>query len=275
MVAMSVPIHIIIASHNAAGELPTCLAHLDRQSVPISSLTVVDSGSTAADYLGPLAERADLRLIRVDNVGYGRANNIGYEAIGRPAGLVVFLNPDTFLPPDYLAQAVAVLRENPGAAVVSGLLLAYDLERLQPTGRIDSAGIARKWYGRWYDRGQGEVDRGQFGLIEPLAAVCGALLCCRGEALKELGETVFDPDFFLYKEDIDLALRLRAAGWTLLYDPRLVAYHGRGWKKKRGDMPRPLRLMAAENEVRLYRKHPSAYLLWALAKLYAVRWLRL
>ncbi len=271
-------IHVIVVCHNAAVELPICLSHLERQSVPINSLLVVDCGSSERGYLqrlDNLTSRPGWGLLLTENIGYGPGNNLAYNSLGRPDGMVVFLNPDTFLPPDYLAQAVAVLKENPGAAVVSGMLLGFDPLENRATGRIDSTGIFRRWYGRWYDRGQGEVESGQYSLIEALPAVCGALLCCRGKVLQEMVEPVFDPDFFLYKEDIELSLRLRAAGWQLLYDPRLVAWHCRGWRKNRRQVPRRLKLLAATNEVLLYRKHPSGYLLWALLKLLAVRCLRL
>jgi GT2 family glycosyltransferase len=267
-------IQVIVVTHNSSAELPTCLAHLERQSVPLDSLTVVDSGSAERSYLEQLPHRSRTKLILAENIGYGRGNNLGYQAIAPAGGMVVFLNPDTFLPPDYLAQALAVMQENPNAAVISGKLLGFDPARMAPTGTIDSTGIFRNWYGRWYDRGQGEPDRGQYPLIELVPAVCGALLCCRAEALEQLPGEVFDPDFFLYKEDLELSLRLRAAGWQLIYDPRLVAYHCRGWKKQRREIPYHLRLTAARNELLLYRKHPSPYIGWAWLKASIVRWLR-
>ena len=84
-----------------------------------------------------------------------------------------------------------------------------------------------------------------------------------------------DPAFFLYKEDIELCLRLRAAGWHLLYQPALRALHCRGWQSERQAVPWSLRLTAAANEIRLYCRHPSPYLLWALAKYALVRWLHI
>jgi N-acetylglucosaminyl-diphospho-decaprenol L-rhamnosyltransferase len=267
-------IHVIVVTHNSSGELPTCLAHLDRQSIPVDSLTVVDSGSSERSYLEQLPRRSRTELILAENIGYGRGNNLGYQAIAPAGGMVVFLNPDTFLPPDYLAQALAVMQENPTAAVISGKLLGFDPATMAPTGTIDSTGIFRSWYGRWYDRGQGEPDRGQYQLNEPVPAVCGALFCCRAKALEQLPGQIFDPDFFLYKEDIELSLRLRAAGWQVIYAPRLVAYHCRGWKKQRREIPYHLRLTAAENELLLYQKHPSPYICWAWLKAFIVRWLR-
>ncbi len=269
---MAIPIYVIIVTHNSAEELKICLAHLEKQTVPIKGVAIVDSGSTDSHFLEAIHPLPWMKIIKTDNVGFSQANNIGFkEIIADLEGMVVFMNPDTFLPPDYMAQAVNVLYENPDAAMVSGKLLGYDLKNMKPSGVIDSTGIFRQWYGRWYDRGQGRKDRGQYDLITTPPALCGALMCCRLRALHQFKGNVFDPDFFLYKEDIELCLRLRASGWTLVYDPRLIAHHCRGWAGDRRKMSYKLRLMAARNEVLLYRKHPAPAMAWALLKLFLVQ----
>lgn len=273
---MAAPIYVIIVTHDSAAVLDTCLSHLEKQTIAAQEVIVVDSGSSDKGYLEKIAKYPGLRLITTDNIGYGRANNLGFEQLRMvPDGMAIFCNPDTFLPPDFLAQALVVLRENPGAGAISGKLLGFNPLAVKPTGRIDSAGIYRSWFGRWFDRGQGKKDVGQFDLIASPPALCGALLCCRIRALHSLGEPVFDPDFFLYKEDIELCLRLKKKGWSLIYDPRLIAYHCRGWSEQRQNVSYRLRLTAAESEVLLYRKHPGPHILWAWLKYIAVRFLRL
>lgn len=269
---MAIPVYVVIVTHNSAEELDICLAHLEKQMVPIKGLIIVDSGSDVPPSLDSISPLPGIKIIKTDNVGYSKANNIGFKQIvADEDGMVVFMNPDTFLPPDYFAQAVHVLNENPGAAVVSGKLLGFDLKAMKPSGKIDSTGIFRSWYGRWHDRGQGQKDQGQYDLITSPTAICGALMCCRIKALNPFKGDVFDTDFFLYKEDIELCLRLRKAGWTLVYDPRLIAYHCRGWARNRLRINRELRLLSARNEVMLYRKHPGPAMAWALLKLFVVK----
>lgn len=273
---MSIPVHIVIVTHNSAGVIDICLGHIEKQTAPIKSVVIVDSGSDDSAYLdGNRNHPRGIKVIKTGNIGFSRANNLGFREVAADReGLVVFMNPDTFLPPDYISQAVQVMHENPGVAVVSGKLLGFDIKTMKPTGKIDSAGIFRKWYGRWYDRGQGEQDKGQFSLIENLPAACGALICCRIKALEYFSGKVFDPDFFLYKEDIEFGIRLRETGGKLIYDPRLFAYHCRGWGQ-RAKIGYDLRLAAAKSEVLLYRKHPGPYIIWAYLKLLLVRVFRL
>lgn len=100
-------------------------------------------------------------------------------------------------------------------------------------------------------------------------------MCCRLEALARFADTgVFDERFFLYKEDIELSLRLRKNGWKLLYQPRVRAFHCRGWQRQRSDVPYTARLLAAKSEILLYLRHPSPYMLWAIGKYLLVRLFR-
>jgi GT2 family glycosyltransferase len=149
-------------------------------------------------------------------------------------------------------------------------LAGYDSDLDLPTGRLDSTGIFRRWYGKWYDRGQGQPDGANYRSAQTVPALCGAFLFCRRRALEPELPQLFDENFFLYKEDIDLCLRLRRRGWQCRYEPALAVFHCRGWSADRKQMSRGLRLMAARNEVRLTVKHRSPYIAWALAKLLLV-----
>ncbi len=270
MLFMDVSIHIVIVTHNSSEVLPCCLEHLAKQNIPLASLIIVDSGSTDISYLTTLNEKEEFKLILTDNIGFAKANNLGLKEISAQSGVVLFLNPDTFLTEGFILQAIEVLNENSGAAIVSGKLLGFDVKKRKKTGKIDSTGIYRKWYGRWYDRGKGEDESERYNQPDKIPAVCGALMVCRIDALLRYNGEVFDSDFFLYKEDIELSLRLRRDGWDLVYDPRLVAYHCRGWENKRTNIPFELRIMAAKNEVLLYQKHPSPFIIWALLKYFLV-----
>ena len=211
-------------------------------------------------------------LVEEENIGFAKANNQGYARRASGTDFVFFLNPDAFPAPRFIEQAVKFLQSSPKVAIVSGKLLWFDVAKNRETNLFDSSGIFRAWYGRWYDRGQGQPDRGQYERLEEVPAVCGAAMFCRCAALAASNPvSVFDPDFFLYKEDIELCLRLRQDGWSILYLPELIVHHGRGWACNRGDVPLKLRQTAAMSELLLYKKHPSPYMLWAIFKFLLVR----
>jgi GT2 family glycosyltransferase len=272
---MSPKVAAIVVTHNSEDVIEQCLQCLIAQKFPLDTILVVDSGSADISSLEALQQSYPINLLCTDNIGFARANNLGYEKLGHDIEYVVFVNPDLFVAADCVRKGVQLCTEDDSVAMVSGRLLGYDLQKGTASGRIDSTGILRTWYGRWYDRGQGELDHGQYGTRQMMPALCGALLFCRKSAFENQGTSVFDPDFFLYKEDIELGLRMRKAGWNLLYAPEITAFHCRGWNDDREAMPIKLRLLAAKSEVLLYKKHSSPYMLWALLKYFLVAVLHL
>ncbi len=267
---MSPKVAAIVVSHNSEPTLERCLQGLTAQDYSLDTIVLVDSGSADQEYLRRLEKKYSFQLQLKENIGFAKANNLGFEKILSNTRFVLFVNPDLFLPPDFVSKALTICDNDSAIGIVSGKLFGYDLKHDKPSGRIDSTGILRKWYGRWYDRGQGETDTQQYDRPESMPALCGALLFCRYQALHSLAGSVFDPDFFLYKEDIELSLRMRKFGWKLLYHPELSAYHCRGWNNERAEMAYKLRKIAAQSEILLYKKHPSPYILWALFKYFLV-----
>lgn len=266
---MSKDVTVIIVTHNSEDYLGECLAKLRSQSHPPAEVVIADSGSENKEYLERFRANEEVKLVYCGDVGFSRANNQGFAERESSSEFVIFLNPDTFLSPDFIRGAIEKMGRLPHVGVLSGRLMGYDLKRRKGTGKLDSTGVFRKPYGRWYDRGQNENDFSQYFLEEEVPALCGALLFCRQEALACFEDNIFDPDFFLYKEDIELSLRLRKNSWKLLYSPELKAYHCRGWSN-RAEIPYLQRKMAAESEILLYKKHPSPYILWALLKYFLV-----
>jgi GT2 family glycosyltransferase len=273
-------IAVIIVTHNSQDVLPHCLEALSQQSIQ-ADIIVVDSGSQDTSYLNNYQQINNITVLFDKNIGFSRANNRGYQVVSQAAEFVLFLNPDAFLTKDTLQQAHAFLQENKKVGCVSGRLLGFDNANRRPTGLLDSTGIFRKWYGRWYDRSQGEQDTGQYLVQEEAPALCGAFLFCRQTMLKQLScgknneNIIFSPDFFLYKEDIELCLRMRKSGWRLVYQPAIQVYHCRGWQKDRKQVSYQQRLAAAQSELILYNRHPSLYITWALFKYVLVRWFKI
>ncbi len=273
-------ITVIIVTHNSQDVLPRCLEALSQQSIQ-SDIILVDSGSQDTSYLSNYQKSKDITVILDENIGFSRANNKGYQTVSQATEFVLFLNPDAFLTENALQQAQAFLQENKQVGCVGGRLLGFDNKNKRPTSLLDSTGVFRKWYGRWYDRSQGEQDTEQYLMQEDVPALCGAFLFCRQALLTDLSSgsnninEIFDPDFFLYKEDIEFCLRMRKLGWRLVYQPAIQVYHCRGWQKNRKQIAYQQRLTAAQSELILYKKHPSLYIIWALYKYLLVRWLKI
>lgn len=249
---------VVFVTHNSEKFMPKAMECLQKQTLPATRIVIVDSGSTNTDYLKVYEKYPEVVIhLASGDIGFCKGNNLGMGFIHPESEFVLFLNPDAFLNPYFIEQAVEVMQrsQNKRVAMLTGVLLGYDIACDKPTGKYDSTGIFRTWYGQWYDRAQAMPQHpADYQKHEHIPAICGALMFCRKKALDEIllrSAEVFDSNFYMYKEDIDLSVRLRKKGWKLLFAPEIIAYHCRGWKRDRKQMPRLLRLCSAKNEFRI------------------------
>jgi GT2 family glycosyltransferase len=267
---------VVIVSYNHGRTLVQTVDALLAQTRPASRVIVVDNGSADTSWAQRWSDRPEVTVMLENrNLGFTGGNNLGWQRLAPKDGFVLFLNPDVLLPSDLLARLLALMNEPRARSfgAVGVRLLGYDFEGNRPTGRIDSTGIFPRWYGAWRDRRDGSPPAGD--VLEAVPALCGAFLFCRVAALRAIqfpDETVFDGRYFTYKEDIELSLRLRSAGWSLGTWHGAEAWHGRGWNQNRAQMPRASRLLSARNEVRLHARHAPWRLPYSLAKWAYVRW---
>lgn len=274
---------IIIVTFNSQKHLAKNLECIHLQAYPVTKIIIVDTGSDDPSYLVPYQQQSNIEVVFAEKFsGFCKGNNIGITKLPENCDYVFFLNPDAFISPSFVRFAIAFLQSqgNQQYGAVSGTVLGYNMEAGQPNGAYDTTGVFRKWYGRWYDRGQGEAyNPGLFLVQEDLDAICGAVFFCRKKALDSAilrDNEVFDSSFYMYKEDIDLSLRLRRKGWKLAFLPQLTAHHCRGWQRNRSQMPRKMRLCSAKNElkVQLQLKAPIP-IAYSLCKYAAVKWLNM
>lgn len=227
-------VSVIVPCYNAMKYLPECLASLAGLDYPHLELLLIDDCSTdgSADFVEKNFPR--FKLVRhLKNQGFATTVD---EGIWLTTGKYVFLvNTDTVHNPEYLRIVVARMEESPELAAIAGKVGKYDFERHRPLSVIDSVGLVMLKNRRVLDLGQGEEDRGQFERAGTVFGVSGQNPLYRRQALEEVAipvagrerPEIFDRDLFMYKEDVDLAWRLRLAGWRAWYEPRARAWHGR------------------------------------------------
>jgi hypothetical protein len=207
---------VVIPNYNGGRFLDGCLGSLARQTVRPREVVIVDNGSQDGS-LELLAERhPDVRVLALGrNTGFAAAANRGIAAVETPA--VALLNPDVVLADDWLERMTAALDGAPSAASVACKMVDMgDTRRLYDTGDfLRRDGVAEQ-------RGRYLADDGAFDAPGEVWGACAGAAVYRRAAVLDLGG--FDERFFLYLEDVDLALRLRMAGWTCRYEP-VVALH--------------------------------------------------
>ena len=180
-----------------------------------ANVVVVDNGSED-DSVAMLRERfPEVELIALEqNIGFGRALNLAVERV--PGDPVIFLNNDVECEPGFLDSLLARLED--GVSSVAAVLVQRDAPQL-----IDSAGVmVERDTLMAFDYLHGEsIDR-LASAPAPLGPTGGAALI-RHDAFTSVGG--FDERIFVYYEDVNLALRMRAAGHRCVLAPQARALH--------------------------------------------------
>ena len=215
-------VSIIIVTRNSAATLRACLASIHSQSYPSYEIILVDNGSMD-DTLSLVNPQTVMLITNSNNLGFAKANNQALEIAG--GEFVLFLNSDATIEPGYLSLLIPHLNADSRLGAAAGKLLRSPVDN-PPV--IDSAGLVMEhWRLLPRDRGEGDIDRGQYDRMTYVFGVPGACALYRQSALHTiaLGQEVMDEDFFAYYEDVDLAWRVRQRNMLTLYVPQAVAYH--------------------------------------------------
>jgi GT2 family glycosyltransferase len=231
--AAQLAVSVVVVTWNSARVLPAAISALVATVPPPAQLIIVDNASVDSSLStierATAGARFPVTIIRnAENRGFAAAANQGIEA--SDSEFVFLHNPDLRLRPDTLRELADALQTAPDdVAAAGGKLLRATGDDLAPTDIVDSTGIRMTRDGRHLDRGGGEPDRGQWDKPGEVFGVTGAAVLFRRSALLDArvdGE-VFDEDFFAYREDADLAWRLRGFGYRAIYVPSALAWHRR------------------------------------------------
>jgi len=255
-----IDVSIIVVSHNDERDLALSVGSaMAQRGVAVETLVVdnlsSDQSRAIVQRMGPRA-----RLLALPaNIGFAGAMNRGIaETTGR---YVLALNPDCRLEPDFAATLAARLERSPGVGSASGRIFRAEGESLAATTVLDSAGIYRTITGRHFDRGSSRAADGMFLAEEEIFGTSGAAGFYRREALEsaKISTGYFDSDFFLYREDADLAWRLQNLGWKCLYVPKALAYHRRrNLPERRARMSPEVNMHSVKNRFLLRINNQSA-----------------
>ena len=237
---MSAELSIIIVNWNGGELLSRTVESVVAAPPSVGYEVVVVDNASSDDSLARLRTGAAaaalgdrLRVFEnAENLGFGRANNQAFPQTQGP--LVLLLNPDTEVTAGSIDRLIATVRsgERVGAAGpkllnVDGsvqvsvwrnppatwelLLTGFQIHKLMPRGVRGGLFLAEHFdYAR----------RRAVGMLS------GAAMLVRREVIEEVGG--FDERFHMYGEDNEWCLRIKRAGWRLMFEPEAVVMHHGG-----------------------------------------------
>jgi N-acetylglucosaminyl-diphospho-decaprenol L-rhamnosyltransferase len=233
--AGKLPLRVVVVTYSPGVALDGFLESLDAATERPVEVVLADNGSTDGAPERAVARHPHVRLLPTGgNVGYGAAANAGLA--GLASGYAIVANPDLRFEPGSIDALLEVAGRWPRAATVGPAIRtpdgdlypsARDLPRLS-TGAghalLGWAWPSNPWTARY--RREREAPRER-----PAGWLSGSCLLVDLEAFWSVGG--FDPGYFMYFEDVDLAARLSRAGWLHVYAPSAVVVHEGGHATRR------------------------------------------
>jgi GT2 family glycosyltransferase len=236
-------ISVHLVTWNGAKYIPFLFASLRGQFFREFHLVVFDNGSTDGTVAAIEHELQQGPLLTYtftkgeSNSGFAPAHNRLLQA--STAEYVLLLNQDMLLEPEYVLRLKQCMDGHADAGIISGRLMRWQFGQEANNGRtdvIDSLGlrvfrnrrVTELHTGERWSSVQPQLSYTPDGLVE-VFGVSGAAPMLRRIAAMDvaLDGQVFDESYFSYKEDVDLAWRMRSAGWNAYLVPDAVVFHDR------------------------------------------------
>ncbi len=235
-------ISVVIVNYKVKDFLLQCLHSIEESSEGVEVETIVvdnNSQDGSIEYLSPLFP--NIRFIALqENLGFSKANNIGIaQAKGK---YILILNPDTILETKTLKKMFDYMEnyQELGAAGCKVLnpdgTFQYSCRRGFPTPWSSFCklfGLQKLFPKSKFFASYNQTFRNENETYY-IDAVMGAFMFCRAEALKQANG--FDPDFFMYGEDLDLCYRINKNGWKIAYFHETTIVHYKGESTRRSEI---------------------------------------
>jgi len=248
-------VYILIINWNGYNDTIECIDSLKKITYSNHVTVIIDNGSIndydrLKEYCPP-----ETIIIRSDkNLGFSGGSNLGIGyCMEHNADFILSINNDTVVEPDFLEKLVAISNED-NIAIVAPKILYYDYRNIvwSKGGKISKIGSTG------YPRGSGRVSS-KFKDNKRVIFVSGCCMLMRTKALKDIG--LFDNNYFLYMEDIDLCRRTINKGYAIICVQDSVIYHKVNSSTKRETPFWPIYYITRNRLYFAQKYHPEILLL--------------
>jgi GT2 family glycosyltransferase len=211
-------ITVVIVNYNGGEMICQCLTALMQQRFRDFVTVVVDNNSTDSSLESIRKKFGQIAVLPLaENLGFAGGVNHALREVNL-GEWVALLNPDAFPAIDWLENLLASARRNPQFAAFGSRMYSDENQH-----RLDGIGDVYHVSGLPWRKAHGCQNSAKYDNEHEIFAPCAAAALYRADALQAVG--LFDEDYFLYVEDVDLGFRLRLAGLRSLYVPNAGIQH--------------------------------------------------
>ncbi|MFA5276245.1 MAG: glycosyltransferase family 2 protein [Candidatus Omnitrophota bacterium] len=209
-------VSVITVNYNGRDFLKDCFSSLLALEYPPDRLEIimVDNGSKDGSIAYMKKYFPKVILLKNSENNYTKSNNLGIKHAG--GEYIVFINNDVRVDKRWLIHLVRFAQKSPRVGVVGSKILSMD-SRLETVGHREDPNFY------WGNIGWASRDQGRHDNIKEVPSICGCSVLYKKECLKNIG--LFDEDFNMYLEDVDMAIRCKKRGWKLAVCTKSIIYH--------------------------------------------------
>ncbi len=213
----AVQVSVIIPNWNGLRFVGMCLDSLKQSTFASHEVIVVDNGSSDGSRELIESDYPWVRLVKLpENLGFATACNRGIEA--SKGKYICLLNNDIEVEPDWIEKLYEGMERHPECGMGTTKMMFLD----QRDTFYNTGDLFHAWSSGG-GRGQGEKDVGQYDEEEYVFGACAGAGIYRRELFDTVG--LFDEDFFIFAEDVDLNMRSQLRGFEAVYLPEAKVYH--------------------------------------------------
>jgi GT2 family glycosyltransferase len=210
-------VYIVVLNYNGVSWLKACLTSLLATTYSNFKVLLVDNASADGSVDFVLTAFPQVQIIQNDhNLGFSEGNNVGIElALTAGADYVVLLNPDTKVPPNWLAKLIEIGEAESAIGILGPVQNCYDND--EPNA---------------WTKAVATPQLAQFGALNAMPVwlavewVEGSCFVVKREVFRQVG--YLDPIYYSFYEEIDFCRRAACAGYQIALVPKTHIHHHRG-----------------------------------------------
>jgi len=237
-------VSIVILNWNRPKDTVDCLKSVGNLNISGFKLQIIVVDNNSKDNSVKLIKEQLVKIEKKENIlgeivrnkknlGFAEGNNVGMKhAINHGMDFVLLLNNDTIVDKNLIRGLIETAGRYPNAGIISPkIYFAKGYEFHKKRYKKSELGKVIWYAGGDFDwdnyygtnHGVDEVDRGQFDKVKEIDFATGACMFITKSAMKHVG--LFNKKYYMYLEDVELSIRMKAIGWNVIYTPAGYLWH--------------------------------------------------
>jgi hypothetical protein len=217
---MAKSVNIFVLNWNGRDLTLDCLVSLEKVTYSNANVIVIDNGSTDDSVVSIKEQYPETDIIEFPtNLGFAGGNNAGFESTANKADYTIFLNNDTIVDSNFVEPLINELETKSNIKQTAPKIYYAD----KPETIWFAGGIVNLWTGMIRHIGIRKKDSHDYSKNRVIDYATGCCVCMRTEEFESIG--MFDESFPIYAEDVDLSLRFKKRGGSIVFIPESRVWH--------------------------------------------------